>query len=182
MVVGGKVFLRITSDITKMGGEPCIRGQPITVATVLNMLADGMTQQEITAAFPDLTPEDIAEALRFAAELVRNAARPGLRNGTNLDWVKVKSDIEKLRQFDGDPESRPSETVIAGAFRLAKSLAKLNCTPPQAVVAGVNGTIYLEWNDTDAYQEVEITGGCTSEWRYVDKRTSTVSSYQLIWR
>jgi uncharacterized protein (DUF433 family) len=182
MVVGGKAFLRITSDITKMGGEPCIRGLPITVAMLLNMLADGMTQQEIIAAFPDLTPEDIAEALRFAAELVRNAARPGLPGGTKLDWAKVKFDIEKLRKFDGDPESRPSETVIAGALRLAKSLATLNCTPPQAVVAGVNGTIYLEWNDAEAYQEIEINGGYTSEWRCVDKRTGTVSSCQLIWR
>jgi uncharacterized protein (DUF433 family) len=50
-----------------MGGVPCIRGLRIPVATVLRMLANGMGEQEILAAYPDLQPEDIRECLRFAA-------------------------------------------------------------------------------------------------------------------
>ena len=54
-----------------MGGAPCIRGLRIPVATVVAMLADGISQEEILKAYPDLEPGDISEALRFAAEAVR---------------------------------------------------------------------------------------------------------------
>lgn len=54
-----------------MGGVPCIRGLRIPVATVVGMVADGMTEKEILDAYPDLEAADIAEALRFAAEAVR---------------------------------------------------------------------------------------------------------------
>lgn len=53
-----------------MGGVPCIRGLRIPVATVVAMIADGMTETEILGACPDLEREDIAEALRYAAEAV----------------------------------------------------------------------------------------------------------------
>jgi len=59
-----------------MGGAPCIRGLRIPVATVVAMVADGMTAGEIVADLPDLTPEDVAEALRFAAEAVRERELP----------------------------------------------------------------------------------------------------------
>jgi len=45
---------------------PCIRGLRIPVATVVGIVADGMTAQEILSAFPDLQDEDIREALCFA--------------------------------------------------------------------------------------------------------------------
>jgi uncharacterized protein (DUF433 family) len=60
-------FTRITVDPQQMGGVPCIRGLRIPVATVLAMLADGMAETEILAAYPDLEPEDIHEAQRYAA-------------------------------------------------------------------------------------------------------------------
>jgi uncharacterized protein (DUF433 family) len=60
-------FDRITVDPDKMGGVPCIRGLRIPVATVLRMLAGGMTEQEILEDYPDLVSEDIRECLRFAA-------------------------------------------------------------------------------------------------------------------
>ena len=60
-------FLRITIDPEQMGGVPCIRGVRIPVATVVDMVASGMTEQEIVQDFPDLEPEDIHEALRYAA-------------------------------------------------------------------------------------------------------------------
>jgi len=60
-------FERITVDPDQMGGVPCIRGLRIPVATILRMLAGGMSEQEILAEYPDLEPEDIWESLRFAA-------------------------------------------------------------------------------------------------------------------
>ena len=55
-------FERITVNANQMGGVPCIRGLRIPVATVVGMLADGMTADEILQALPDLEPEDIPEA------------------------------------------------------------------------------------------------------------------------
>jgi uncharacterized protein (DUF433 family) len=59
-----------------MGGMPCIRNLRIPVATVVEMVADGMTPQEILKAYPDLEAADIREALRFAAEAVRERELP----------------------------------------------------------------------------------------------------------
>jgi uncharacterized protein (DUF433 family) len=69
-------FKRITVDPGKMGGMPCIRGLRIPVATVVAMVADGMSVEEIITELPDLEPEDVAEALRFAAEAVRERQLP----------------------------------------------------------------------------------------------------------
>ena len=69
-------FTRITSNPDQMGGMPCIRGLRIPVATVVGMLADGMAEDEILAAYPDLEPDDISEALRYAAEAVRERELP----------------------------------------------------------------------------------------------------------
>jgi len=57
-------FRRITVDPRQMGGVPCIRSLRIPVATVVGMVADGMTDAEILAAYPDLQREDIPEAPR----------------------------------------------------------------------------------------------------------------------
>ena len=64
-------FERITVDPNQMGGVPCIRGLRIPVATVIGMIADGMSSDEVLRHLPDLEPEDIREALRYAAEAVR---------------------------------------------------------------------------------------------------------------
>jgi uncharacterized protein (DUF433 family) len=69
-------FTRITVKPEQMGGVPCLRGLRIPVATVVAMIADGMTEGEILAAYPDLQREDIAEALRYAAEAVRERELP----------------------------------------------------------------------------------------------------------
>ena len=69
-------FSRITVDPRQMGGVPCIRGLRIPVATVVGMVADGMTREEILDAYPDLKPKDIHEALRYAAEAVRERELP----------------------------------------------------------------------------------------------------------
>jgi len=64
-------FTRITIRADQMGGVPCIRGLRTPVATVVGMIADGMDRKEILAAYPDLEAEDIDEALRYAAEVLR---------------------------------------------------------------------------------------------------------------
>ena len=69
-------FPRITVEANQMGGLPCIRGLRIPVATVVGMVADGMTDADILDAFPDLEPEDIREALRYADEAVRERELP----------------------------------------------------------------------------------------------------------
>ena len=61
-------FTRITADPQQMGGVPCIRGLRIPVASVVGMVADGMPEIEILAAYPDLEREDVAEALRYAVD------------------------------------------------------------------------------------------------------------------
>jgi uncharacterized protein (DUF433 family) len=65
--MGMKNFERITIDSAQMGGVPCVRGIRIPVATVLRLLAGGMTDQQILSDYPDLQSEDIRECLRFAA-------------------------------------------------------------------------------------------------------------------
>lgn len=69
-------YLRITVKPDQMGGMPCIRGLRIPVATVVAMVADGMTNREILEAYPDLEEKDIQEALRFAAEAVTERELP----------------------------------------------------------------------------------------------------------
>jgi len=69
-------FTRITVDPRMMDGVPCIRGLRIPVATVVGMLASRMSEAEILAAYPDLEAADIAEALRYAADAVRERELP----------------------------------------------------------------------------------------------------------
>ena len=59
-----------------MDGVACIRSLRIPVATVVGMVADGMEVREILDAYPDLEAEDIREALRFAAQAVRERELP----------------------------------------------------------------------------------------------------------
>jgi uncharacterized protein (DUF433 family) len=69
-------FTRITVRAGQMGGVPCIRGLRIPVATVVGVVAEGMSDPEILAAYPDLEVEDIREAVRYAAEAVRERELP----------------------------------------------------------------------------------------------------------
>ena len=69
-------FQRITFDPHQMGGVPCIRHLRIPVATVVGMVAEGMSETEILSAYPDLEHEDVVEALRYAAEAVRERELP----------------------------------------------------------------------------------------------------------
>jgi uncharacterized protein (DUF433 family) len=75
-MIEAMAYNRITTDPDQMAGTPCIRGLRIPVATVVAMLADGMSPDEILAAYPDLEREDISESLRYAAEAVRERELP----------------------------------------------------------------------------------------------------------
>jgi uncharacterized protein (DUF433 family) len=68
-------FDRITIEPDKMAGQPCIRGLRIP-ATVVAMVADGMTTAEILADLPELEAEDVAQARRYAAAAVRERELP----------------------------------------------------------------------------------------------------------
>ena len=58
---------RITVNPEQCGGRPCIRGMRIRVVGVLDLLAAGLTQQQVLEELPDLEPEDISACLRFAS-------------------------------------------------------------------------------------------------------------------
>ena len=69
-------FERISVDHRVMGGVPCIRGTRIPVATGVASLAEGMTPEDLVSEFPQLVPEDVAEALRYAAAAVDERELP----------------------------------------------------------------------------------------------------------
>ena len=69
-------FSHITVHPSQMAGVPCIRGLRIPVATVIGMMATGLSNRAILDAYPDLKEEDITEALQFAAEAVRERELP----------------------------------------------------------------------------------------------------------
>lgn len=59
-----------------MGGVPCVRGSRIPVATVVGMVAEGMSTDEIVLEYPQLGPEDVQESLRYAAAAVDERELP----------------------------------------------------------------------------------------------------------
>lgn len=67
---------RIAVDHRIMGGVPCIAGTRIPVATLVSMIAEGMTADEIIEGFPQLGVDDVRQALQFAAEAVRERELP----------------------------------------------------------------------------------------------------------
>ena len=60
---------RITVNPAQCGGRPCIRGMRIRVSDVLDLLASGLSPQEVVDELPDLEFEDVAAALKFASPL-----------------------------------------------------------------------------------------------------------------
>jgi uncharacterized protein (DUF433 family) len=69
-------FERITVKPGQMGGQPCIRGLRIPVATVVAMVAEGVSTNEVVAALPELEPADVAEALHYAAAALQERLVP----------------------------------------------------------------------------------------------------------
>ena len=69
-------FRRITVNPDQMGGVPCIRGLRIPISVIVSLLAEGISEAQILKDYPDLELEDIREALRFAAESVKERQVP----------------------------------------------------------------------------------------------------------
>ncbi|MBM3954670.1 MAG: DUF433 domain-containing protein [Planctomycetes bacterium] len=69
-------FDRITCDPSIMGGKACVRGMRITVALVVNLIASGMTAAEVLAEYPSLEPDDVSQALCYAAWLAEEKELP----------------------------------------------------------------------------------------------------------
>jgi uncharacterized protein (DUF433 family) len=69
-------FDRITFDPNVMGGRACIRGMRLTVSLIVNLVANGMSLEEIIEAYPYLEPEDIRQALKYAAWLAEETVYP----------------------------------------------------------------------------------------------------------
>lgn len=67
---------RITIDPRVMGGKPCIRGLRVTVGAIVGMVASGHSESEILRLYPYLEPEDIREALAYAAWRVEESEVP----------------------------------------------------------------------------------------------------------
>lgn len=64
-------FPRLTVEPDKLGGQPCIRGYRFGVEELLELLAEGFTVDEIRTDFPFIEPEDVREALRYAAAIAK---------------------------------------------------------------------------------------------------------------
>jgi uncharacterized protein (DUF433 family) len=62
-----KALTRITANPQMMGGRPCIRGNRVTVGTVVGLVASGHSREDILRLYPYLESEDISEALAYAA-------------------------------------------------------------------------------------------------------------------
>jgi uncharacterized protein (DUF433 family) len=73
-------FSRITVDPQVMGGRPCIRGLRVTVGTLIGLLAAGHSEAEILKAYPYLEPDDVREALSYAAWRLEEAEVPLTRS------------------------------------------------------------------------------------------------------
>ena len=67
---------RITFNPHIMGGQACIRGMRLPVSLLVGLVADGMRDTEILTEYPDLEPEDIHQALRYAAWLANERVVP----------------------------------------------------------------------------------------------------------
>jgi uncharacterized protein (DUF433 family) len=66
------MFDRILSDPAILGGKPCIKGTRISVEFILELVASGGSVNEIVKTYPHLAPEDVQQAILFAAESLKN--------------------------------------------------------------------------------------------------------------
>ena len=66
-----ELLRRISIDVNVCFGKPCIRGHRIWVSLILDLLASGMTVDEVLAEYPQLSAEDIQACLAYASEMTR---------------------------------------------------------------------------------------------------------------
>lgn len=102
-------FTRITVESEKMGGQPCIRGMRMPVATVVAMVEDGMTTEQILDDYTNLEPEDIVEALAYA-----EATGPGK---PRLERVLTAQEFNEMLR-DAAPPTPDDVSITADGRRL----------------------------------------------------------------
>lgn len=76
MLVHHHVFDRITFDPAQCMGKACLRGIRMPVASILRYLAAGMTSEQVLGEWPELEPEDMRQALAYAAEAAEEQVLP----------------------------------------------------------------------------------------------------------
>lgn len=81
---------RITHLPKVLGGQATIRGLRVSVAHVVNLVANGMTAPEVIADLPDLEPEDVQQALAYAAALAED--------------LEFAADLERVNAADVPPQ------------------------------------------------------------------------------
>ncbi len=70
-IVMNALLERISTDPGVCGGKPCIKGTRIWVSLILDLLADGTTEQQLLAEYPQLVHSDILAAIAYGAEAAR---------------------------------------------------------------------------------------------------------------
>ncbi len=66
------MFTHIVTDPAILGGKPCVKGTRISVEMILEWIASGAHRDDIVKSYPQLTAEDVKEALHFAAQSLSN--------------------------------------------------------------------------------------------------------------
>jgi len=69
-------FDRVTFDSNILGGRACIRGMRVAVSLIVNLVANGMSVEDIIASYPYLEPDDVRQALQYAAWLTEENVYP----------------------------------------------------------------------------------------------------------
>ena len=104
------MFARITFDPNIMGGRAGIRGMRITVSLVVNLVANGMSPDEIIREYPDLEPEDIREPLSYVSALANEEVHPFASPGPS--YYAGRSDSGQ-----GDPGAKGNSHMRSGFRR-----------------------------------------------------------------
>ena len=137
-------FDRITSDPNIMGGRACVRGMRVPVSLVLNLVANGMSSQEIIKAYPYLDAEDIAQSLKYAARMVdegendepdesedawitEQVNRICAEVDTGMDPVLAAMQSATLKSTDADNKLLRPVSLAAGEFSLSQTILTTHC-------------------------------------------------------
>ena len=129
---------RISVDPAVCHGQPCLRGTRIPASVVLDNLAAGVSETEILASYPALTPEDIRAALAYAAELARErTVRPtrgagGMRFKVDENLPLEVADLLRAAGHDAEGvheeglSGAPDQQVLAAAVSERRTLVTLD--------------------------------------------------------
>ncbi|MGH8011383.1 MAG: DUF433 domain-containing protein [Candidatus Binataceae bacterium] len=103
---------RIESNPEVMMGKPVIRGTQVTVALILRKLSEGLSEDQLVKAYPELTREDIRAAIRYAADVLGNGV-----NGKDVAEPRggSRSKLERLKAERFAEEGKPRR--IASSLR-----------------------------------------------------------------